>query len=307
MADDDKDTPQTELEGQGEATPKDSPPQPPAEEAAPEASQDGFSPKTGESLEAYAARIRNEVSWRDRQLTQQHKRIKDRDAKAIEIEQENQRLKAQNTAKPPQEQQNQPIPTPQARPAPTGVAPDAIAAARVQIEMERTEAALLKNAEWPSALANFQRVGGIPQEFMNAVLDTDDPAYVLVALGRDMNKFTQLMELPEGKRRAQLIKIGMEPEQKAATPAKSEVKKPSEAPPPRVSLPSGGAVGTPDTEFNPGIDDRITPDEDGGLGYNAQKDKYRSNEYDDAWYAARRRQKQNSQGRPWSGKPGPRA
>ena len=279
---DKEDTPKTELEDQGEAKPQEAVPPQPTPETPPEAPADEYSPRQGETLEAYAARVRNEVSWRDRQLGQQHKRLKDRETRAMEIEAENQRLKEQAEHRPADA--GKPPVAPQPRPAatPPAVDPSAVAAARVQLEMERTEAALLKNPEWPSALANFQRIGGIPQEVMNAVLDTDDPAHVLVTLGKDMNKFTQIIDLPEGKRRAALIKIGMEPEQKAAEPKAEPKKKPSEAPPPRPGLPAGGAA--------------VLAEGDVDL----YDEKFATPEYDDAWYRKRAEQKAQSKGRPWS-------
>lgn len=301
MADNEQDTPQTPTEGQGTQVPAQATEQPAQETASQAVSADNLAPLPNESLEAYAARVRGEVSWRDRQLTQQHKRIKERDdrlAKIQEIEVENARLKelAQSGTRPPGQEPPKPAPTTTpAQPTPQ-VGQDAIAQARFQIGMENTQEALLRDypQDWAIAHSNLQKAGGIDPGIMNAVLDTDDPAYVLVTLGKDMNRYTQIMEMSEGRRRAALIKIGMEKSQKPAEPAKA-LPRPSAAPAPTQGLPAGSAAP---------VEGAIVPDQDDRApipppGQFAQ-DKYRSDQYDAAWYAARRQQKLNSQGRAWS-------
>jgi hypothetical protein len=299
---DNADTPQTDLEArpEGEQTP--ATPAPPQPQATPEAPQDDLNPKAGETLEAYAARVRGEVNWRSKQIDRQHRKIKETEAQQVrlaEIEAENQRLRdlAQMrqpgaTTQPPAAPVSQP---PRQQPQ-AGVDPGTMAAARRQIGIERTSEQLAKIPEWTAASANFERAGGIPMDLMDSVLVTDDPAYVLVTLGKDMNRFQQVMDMPPDRRTAALIKIGMEPALKAEP--KPEVRRPSEAPAPRTGLPAGGSAAPDEGGFVPDRDDRVVPDE--RMQYSPDRDRYRSDEHDQAWYAARRRQKLNSEGRPWS-------
>ncbi len=298
----DQDTPQSDLEAQGEAQEQPAPAPQPEARPTPEVPTDDFNPRQGETVEAYAARVRSEMNWRDKQLGRQHRKIKESEerlAKAQEFEAENQRLRdlAQAGARSPASTGTQPPPQPQSSVPPRpvapvgGVDPTAMAAARRQIGIERTAETLGKNTDWPAASANFEKAGGIPMELMDAVLDTDDPAHVLVTLGKDMNKFQQVMDLPEGRRRAALIKIGMETSEKPE--AKVEVKKPSSAPSPTSNLPAGGGAVAAEGDID------------------LYDQKYATSEYDDAWFRKRAEQKLNSRGRPWSvggkgGSPSPR-
>jgi hypothetical protein len=108
-------------------------------------------------------------------------------------------------------------------------------------------------------------------------LNTDDPAYVMSVVGKDPEKLQQLVEMPQGRRQAELIKVAL-----GKTAAKIlPPKRPSGAPEP----PAGGRAPAGGAEPSGGniYDDKIS---------------------DDAWYAARAEQKRNSKGRPWSVKNG---
>jgi hypothetical protein len=86
-------------------------------------------------------------------------------------------------------------------------------------------------AEWDKALANLQTIGGADGAFdvdtMLVIHGTDNPAKVLYELGRDPNKYHEIMDLPPHKRFARLGLLAAAPEPR---------KKVSEAPPPVDSI-----------------------------------------------------------------------
>lgn len=298
MAENEQDTPQEAKEGQGEASQKPAisvPQEGKDAQAAPQA--DDFGPKQGETIEQYANRMRNEVGWRDQQLkraTRQKSEADAKAAKAAEIEAENQRLKAlaeAGTKKKESEPDRPALPR-----QPVGAPADLKQQARFEVQVEKLGADLLeKHAdEWRSAHANFERVGGVQPEFLAAVLDTDDPSYVMLQLGKNMNEYQRIMDLPEGRRRAALIKLGMEPGQQAAAP-KPEVKKPSGAPPPTTGALPPGSAAPAEGSFDPDADCRVPLEQRA-----TATGKYSSDADDPAWYARRLEQKRNSKGRPWS-------
>jgi len=299
---DDQNAPQTDTDNQGKA-PDAGGTQTPAPEnkAAPEPSTsiDDLAPRQGETLEAYSARMKGEVGWRDKQIGRQHRQKKEADeklTKAAEIEAENTRLKELAEAsnrKPADNRQVQPAPTPP--PSKPGVDPGLLAQARFQVAMERVSEELGKHAEWTSAAQNYEKAGGIPPDFMQAVLDTDDPTHVLITLGKDMNRYQQILDLPEGRRRAALIKLGMEPGQAAPAAPVPAPKKPSSAPTPTGGgLPAGGSA-PQEGGFDPDADCRVAPDQ-----WGKTQGKFSEDQYDAEWYRKRAEQKRNSQGRPWS-------
>lgn len=304
MIDNEQDTPQTDLEAQGEAEKKQASIPQEADKPKDGAPADDFAPKQGETLEAYAARMRGEVTWRDRQIGRQHRKLKEGDEKltrAQEIEAENQRLKQLAEAGAKKSRESEPADT-QAPPrqplsTPVGTPADLKAQARFEVQVERLGAELLEKHtdEWRSAHANFERVGGVTPEVLSAVLDTDDPAYVMLKLGKNMGEYQRILDLPEGRRRAALIKMGMEPAQ--APPPKPD-KKPSAAPAPRTDALPPGSAAPPEGGFDPDADCRVTADEN--MQYSPSADKYRSDTHDREWYRKRIEQKRNSRGRPWS-------
>ena len=62
---------------------------------------------------------------------------------------------------------------------------------------------------------------------MEAILDTDDPAYVLVTLGKNPDNYQNMLDLTPGRLRNELFKIAQERAAKAAPAPKP---KPSNAP-----------------------------------------------------------------------------
>lgn len=162
--------------------------------------------------------------------------------------------------------------------------------------MERTTEQLNKHPEWNAASANFQKAGGIPEPLLDDVLATDNPTAVLIALGKDMAKYQELLDMSENRRRAVIYQIGMQLETKPEV--KKEVKKPSEAPAPVQRLQAGGDTVSPDSGFQPGVDDRATIQD--WRDRATVQDKYRDDQFDTEWYQKRAQQKANSQRRPWS-------
>lgn len=228
-------------------------------------------------------------AWKDKQIDRQHRKIKELEtqaAKAAELEAENARLRelASRTAPaaaPP------PAGTPQAAPPPAATAPvatpaaaptDAIAKARFDIEVENLTKQVTTEPEWPTVAANLQKMGGIPPDVMNGIFASDDPALVLMTLGKDPNKFQEILDLPPQKQTAALIKIGME---KAAPKPPA---RPSGAPPPVAPVVGGqggqGPVVTSGDIYDPKFEGKADLDAD--------------------WYRLRAQQKRESKGRPWS-------
>jgi hypothetical protein len=276
MAEQEQTTPQTDTEGQGKAEEQPATTQPEEAKTSPEPSTDDLNPKTGETLEAYAARVRSEVNWRDKQINRQHRKIKESETQAIQ--------RAEAAQPPPQQAAPQAqgappqAPRPQVAP-PSGIDPNTLAAARRQVLVERTTEQLNRNPEWTAASANFQKAGGIPEPLLDDVMATDNPAEVLIALGKDPNKYQELLDMSENRRRAVIYQIGMKLEKPEP---KKEVKKPSEAPAPVQRLQEGGSAAMAEGDI-----DIYDP-------------KFATPEHDDAWFRMRAQQKANSRGRPWS-------
>jgi hypothetical protein len=281
------------------------------EKAAAAAAPAAAAPKAGEPAQD---------GWKDKQIDRQHRKIKQLEAQAgkeAELAAENQRLKdllearSRDPAKPGEGAPAEKPPAPVAKPAETVRQPvgpaDPVAQARFQIEVEQVTKQLNSAEyakEWEVGVRNFQTLGGVDPAVMTRILATDDPAYVLVQLGKDPEKYQEILDLPDAKQQNALTKISLEKSAKPPAPKP----KPSNAPEPPAHIGGGGGGG--DGGGAPG---GIIPDQDDRVpmpapGVPAQN-KYGSSEYDEAWYAARREQKRNSQGRPWSigGKAGPGA
>ena len=92
------------------------------------------------------------------------------------------------------------------------------------------------HTDFDSALTNFQKLGGLPIDTAQMILETDNPAEVFYALGKDLDKAQEIFDLPPVKRAAALVKFGA----KLETPAKT--KKISDAPEPIRPTRSGGGA-----------------------------------------------------------------
>lgn len=296
MAEVEDNTPKTDTEAPVKAEQQPAVPQQEEAKTAPQPSAGDLDAKPGETLEAYAARIRSEIEWRDKQLGRQQRKLKDVEAQAIRAAEEAQRQPAPPpTPTPIQGQQTVPAQQPVSRSpqVPQSVGETEI---RRKILLEQTEERLRRHAEWPAALANFQKAGSIPPEMVDDILATDDPTSVFLALGKDMAKFQELQDMPENRRRAVIYQLGMSLEQKPEP--KPAAKRPSEAPAPVQRLQSGGDSLPQESGFQPGKDDRLTIND--WRERDKVPDKYASDEYDAEWYAQRAKQKAAARNRPWS-------
>lgn len=75
-------------------------------------------------------------------------------------------------------------------------------------------------AEWQKAIENLVTLGGdgsFTVEVMQGILATDDPAHVLLELGRKPAEYQRIMELPAAKRQTEMVKIAMQ------TPTKAKI------------------------------------------------------------------------------------
>ena len=219
--------------------------------------------------------------WKYKQINRQHRRIKD-------LETENQRLRdladSASRSHAPAAPPGAPVP---AAPAPTAppvaVAPVASKEQvryELQVEDLTTKIREEYSKDWAQVSRNLEAQGGVTEELLRGILATDDPAYVLIELGKNPAAYQEVLDLPPAKRQTALVKIALakKPSVDPAAVDPAKPRPPSGAPAP-VSQLSGGSPGPAVDLYDP---------------------KMVSQEKDDAWYAERRRQKSASVGRPWS-------
>jgi hypothetical protein len=229
-----------------------------------------------------------ETDWREKQIDRQHRKIKELEAaarRAEELAAENERLRQlaeaatsrRETTAEPQTQQPPVQRTVQAEPPKNQASLEAEWRFKKDIEDLGVKLSTGEYADqWKVAQENFRKMGEIEPAFMQDVLATDDPAYVLVELGKNPEKYQQILDLPANRRQGQLHRLAFEKGQQA-----KPAPKPSTAPAPIEPLRAGPSA-TP-----PGKVDIYDP-------------KLSGEDYDNAWYAERMRQKRESQGRVWS-------
>ena len=272
---------------------------PPADPAAGAALPDGTppAPPTPPAADPNAGK--------DKQIDRQHRKIKDLEpaaSRAAEVEAENARLRelAARTAPaaPPVAPGAPPAAPPVAAAPPAPAAPvaaaDLVAKARFDLEVENLTKQVTAEPEWPTVAANLQKMGGVPPDLMNGIFASDDPAHVLMTLGKDPNKFQEILDLPPQKQTAALIKIGME------KIAPKPPVRPSGAPPPVAPVVGGQGGQGPSV----GLVDLYDPKMQMAGATHPEAPAWRLNtsadQYDAAWFAERARQKRESVGRPWS-------
>jgi hypothetical protein len=175
-------------------------------------------------------------------------------------------------------------PAPARTPAPAAPAPvlDATAIQRqaeFNVEVKQLGERVAKDYEkdWPVVTSNLQQQGGVPEDVMSAILATDEPAYVLVEVGKNPAKFQEILDMPLHKRQNALLKIALGKPAARAAPVR-----PSGAPNPPSLLPPGGAALPVQGSVNL-YDPALS-----------------SADHDQAWFAERARQKRESKGRMWS-------
>lgn len=221
--------------------------------------------------------------WRDREIAQKHRQLKERDATIADLQARLARAQEPPPTTPP------PAATPPQEP-PAATPPTRLKSEE-QIRQEIDQAAttkaqtLIRNQEienkfetaqrsgiteygdkWQGAMNVLQSFGGLSDLDLEAVLNTDNPHQVLYAIGSDVQKLTELSKMSPARRFTEYVKLGLtKPKQNA---------KPSDTPPPVNRL-----DGRPSSPAAEELRDDL-PDED--------------------WYAIRAKQKQESKGRPWS-------
>jgi hypothetical protein len=225
------------------------------------------------------------ADWRDKQIDRQHRRLKEEQDRVAALAAENEQMRqmlearqrqASDQSTPPAPQAPPPAPTPQTAP-PAGQG-DPVAVARFQLEVEQIGQRLTTEYgnDWPEVSKRFEQMGGMAPQVMQSILATDDPAYVIIQLGKKPEKYQEILDLPPAKQTAALIKIGLEKNAAASAAAARPAPKPSDAPPPVEHLSPGGRA--PSGAIN----------------------LYDDKTEDDRWFAERMRQKRESVGRPWS-------
>lgn len=286
------------------------PPKPPGATPPPKDAA-GDAPKGDEApLDPEAARS---AGWTkealEKQVARQHRKMKEQEAQLAELAEiraENQRLQdlartAANRgaiASDPNAGDSARA-TPPSPPPPPAPATTDMKALREQAKFDVQVEALTEQVkgnyatDWPVAYENYSKVIGSNTQVMNEivaqVLATDDPAYVLVTLGKDPSKLQDVLDMSGPKRQAALIRMAMDkPDPKAAEPPK----RPSGAPPP----PSGDHQrgGAPPSGSGLNLYDEKLEFKNYAGNLDAEKDA------DEAWYAERQRLKRESKGRPWS-------
>jgi hypothetical protein len=76
---------------------------------------------------------------------------------------------------------------------------------------------------WKEAVSNLELLGGFDQKTMNGVLATDAPAKVLYELGKNPDRYYQLMQMPLERRIIEMGKIAMAPNTKPVSNAPAPV------------------------------------------------------------------------------------
>lgn len=76
---------------------------------------------------------------------------------------------------------------------------------------------------WSEAIENLTILGGFDMPTMNGVLATDDPAKVLFELGKNPDKYHQIMGLPLERRIIEMGKLAMQPVTKQISSAPAPV------------------------------------------------------------------------------------
>lgn len=76
---------------------------------------------------------------------------------------------------------------------------------------------------WGEAVANLEMLGGFDTQTMNGLLATDDPSKVLFELGKNPDRYHQLMALPYERRIIEMGKIAMAPSSKSVSSAPAPV------------------------------------------------------------------------------------
>jgi hypothetical protein len=273
-----EDEPPLPLSG-GSAPPQDPPPADPPVTPPAELAEDSAPPAPAEP-------VRVKSPWEgiapeaiEKQVNRQHRRQKELEdqlaAERSEKEQLRQILEARQRQAP--DAANPPPPPSTPSPAPTGQA-DPVAVARFQLEVEQIGQKLTTEYgnDWPDVSRRFEMMGGMSPQIMQSILATDDPAYVIIQLGKKPEKYQEILDLPPAKQTAALIRIGLEKSTAAAVAAVKPPPKPSDAPAPVEHLAPGGRASSGSINL---YDDKTE---------------------DDRWFAERMRQKRESVGRPWS-------
>lgn len=159
--------------------------------------------------------------WRDKELKAKYRRQKELERELLEAKNE---LEAQKVLLSKFNQGK-------TEEAPN---PDAEIDRRVQERLaqqqylEKCNAADAKGKEiykenWSQAVDNLQLLGGFDNQTMGGILATDDPAKVLFELGKDPDKFHQIMALPFERRIIEMGKIAMAPAAKPISSAPAPV------------------------------------------------------------------------------------
>lgn len=73
-------------------------------------------------------------------------------------------------------------------------------------------------ADWDKVTGTLSTLGGFDPGSMQMILASDNPAQVIHAMGANPDKYHEIMGLPEAKRNAEIIKLGLAP-----APKKKEI------------------------------------------------------------------------------------
>jgi hypothetical protein len=275
-----EDEPPLPLSG-GSTPPQDPPTDPPPADPA----VDGATPPVAATPPEPTPPPPPAADWRDKQIDRQHRKLKEEQDRVAALAAENEQMRqmlearqrpAPDGATPPSPPSPPSAPTPAVAP-PTGQG-DPVAVARFQLEVEQIGQRLTTEYgnDWPEVSRRFEQMGGMAPQVMQSILATDDPAYVIIQLGKKPERYQEILDLPPAKQTAALIKIGLEKSAAAAAAAAKPTPKPSDAPAPVEHLAPGGRA--PSGTIN----------------------LYDDKTEDDRWFAERMRQKRESVGRPWS-------
>lgn len=134
-----------------------------------------------------------------------------------------------------------------------------------------TKGAQTYGAKWEGFVGTLRQLGGFDPQSWSQILASDNPHMVLAKLAQDPTLYQRVIDMPDAKRLAEIVKLGIGEAPKSQAP--------SNAPNPIEPITIRGE--------NSGGTDIYDP-------------KLSDDKYDATWFAARAEQKRKSVGRPWS-------
>jgi hypothetical protein len=197
-----------------EAVPETPAPTEATQEELPLAAATEEAPEADKPIEAAAEKIEEKPAeepkpdWKEKELKSKHRQLQDakrrEDELRAEIETQRALLAKFNQGK---EEQPAVIPVSEI----DRRVQEQIAQTRYNEQCNKVNEDGKKLEGWDNAVENLSLVGGFDQATMSGVLATDDPAKVIYELGKNPDRYHQIMQMPLERRILEMGKIAMTP------------------------------------------------------------------------------------------------